>query len=168
MFTIESYRATIQENLEKHTAMFVGELNKIMSYRFDPDVDLLDFTIYTDTRCCEISIMMFSMAEDANEVFSEDRTSSNFAGSIEVLPTVAYHPLPDHQLHDFWAFYEKNEAELVSKEQQIFTDWFIECWDNAGGSAFHMPAYFEFHDEGSSYDLQNNRVIDSEEKWVHL
>ena len=168
MFTIESYLATIQENLEKHTATFVGELNKIMSYQFDPDVDLLDFTTYTDARCCEISIMMFSMAEDANEVFSENRPSSNFAGSIEVLPTVSYHPLPDHQLHDFWEFYEQNDEELVSKEQQLFADWFIACWDRAGGPAFHMPAYFAFHDEGSSYDLQNNRVIDSEEKWVHL
>ena len=168
MFSIDSYIASLQSSLEKHTVTLVEELQKIISYKFDVAVDLLDFSTYTDPTRCEISIMMFSMARDANEVFGENITPNNFAGSVEVLPNVSYHHLQDNQLNDFWDFYEQNDEELVIKEQQIFTDWFIECWDKAGGKAFNLPAYFGFHDETSSYDLQNNRFIDSEEKWVHI
>ena len=165
MFSIESYIASIQTNLEKSTSALVKELQKIVSYKFDDAVDLVDFSAFTDPTRFELSIMMFSMDKNANEVFGEDITEKSFAGSVEVLAVTSYYQLQDNQRDTFWDFYEQNDEELASKEQQLFTDWFIECWDKAGGKEFKLPVYFGSHDETSSYDLQNAKFIDDEEKW---
>lgn len=166
MFSIDNYITSIKSNLEKHTDIAVEELQKIISYKFDAAVDLLDFSTFTDPTRFEMSIMMFSMDKDANEVFGEDITPDSFAGSVELFSNIPYHHLQHNQLNDFFDFYEQNDEELVMKEQQIFTEWFAECWDKAGGKAFNLPAYFGFHDETRSYDLQNSRFVEDEEKWV--
>ena len=106
------------------------------------------------------------MDKDANEVFGEDITPNSFAGSVELISNIPYYHLQDNQLNIFSDFYEQNDEELVIKEQQIFTEWFAGCWDKAGGKAFNLPSYFGFHDETSSYDLQNARFVEDEEKWI--
>lgn len=165
MFSIHNYIASIQTNLEKHTTTLVKELQKILSFKFDAAVDLVDFSAFTDPTRFEISIVMFSMDKDANEVIGEDITPTSFAGSVEVLTSSSYYHLQDSQQDTFWDFYEQNDEELAIKEQQLFTEWFIECWDKAGGKEFKLPVYFGSHDEISSYDLQNAKFIDDEEKW---
>ena len=165
MFSINGYAASIQVNLEKQTGILVQELQKIISYKFDVAVDLLDFSAFTDPTRFELSIMMFSMDRNACEVFGEAVTPTNFAGSVEVLSTVHYHHVEEHHVQDFCDFYEQNDVELEMKEQQIFTDWFITCWEKAGGQAFKLPAYFGFHDVTPSYDLQNARIVEDTEKW---
>lgn len=164
MFSIDSYSTSIKSNLEKHTDIVVEGLQKIISYKFDAAVDLLDFYTFIEPTRFEMSIRMFSMDKDANEVFGEDTTPNNFAGSVEVISVVPYYQLQDNQLNVFFDFYEQNDEELVNKEQQLFTEWFARCWDQAGGKDFKLPSYFVFHDETSSYDLQNARFVDDEEK----
>lgn len=166
MFSIDNYIASIQINLEKNTSTLVKELQKIVSHKFDDAVDLVDFSVFADPTRFELSIMMFSMDKNANEVFGEDITPNNFAGSVEVLASTSYYQLQDTQQDIFWDFYEQNDEELASKEQQIFTEWFVECWDKAGGKEINLPAYFGFHDETSSYDLQNAKLVEDEEKWT--
>lgn len=166
MFSIENYIASIQTNLEKSTSNLIKELQKIVSYKFDDAVDLVDFSAFTDPTRFELSIMMFSMDTDANEVFGEDITPNSFAGSVEVLASTSYYHLLDNQHESFWDFYEQNDEELASKEQQIFTEWFADCWIKARGKQFVLPVYFVFHDEASSYDLQNAKFVEDEEKWV--
>lgn len=166
MFSIDNYITSIQTNLEKSTSVLVKELQKIVSYKFDAAVDLVDFSEFTEPTWFEISIMMFSMDKNANEVFGEDITPNSFAGSVEVLASTSYYHLQDNQQESFWDFYENNDEELAIKEQQIFTEWFVECWDKAGGKEINLPAYFGFHDETSSYDLQNAKFVEDEEKWT--
>ena len=166
MFSIDNYIASIQINLEKSTSTLVEELQKIVSYKIDDAVDLVDFSTFTNPIRFELSIMMFSMDKNANEVFGEDVTPNNFAGSVEVLASTSYYHLLDNQQESFWDFYEQNDEELASKEQQIFTDWFANCWIKAGGKQFVLPVYFGFHGEASSYDLQNAKFVEDEEKWV--
>lgn len=93
MFSIDNYIALIQNNLEKSTSTLIKELQKIVSYKFDTAVELVDFSAFTDPTRFETSIMMFSMDKDANEVFGEDITPNNFAGSVEVLVDISYYHL---------------------------------------------------------------------------
>ena len=165
MFSIDSYIASIKSNLEKHTTTLTEELQKIISYKFNANVDLLDFSAFIEPTRFELSTMMFSMDKNANEVFGENITPNNFAGSVELLPEVSYFLLQDNQRDSFWDFYEQNVEGLVIKEHQVFTEWFVECWNKAGGKVFDLPAYFGFHDETRSYDLNNTRFVEDEEKW---
>lgn len=166
MFTIESYSASIQANLEKNKAALVEQLQKVLSYQFDPAVDLLDYTAFIEPTRFELSIRMFSIDKDANEVFGDNVSLINFAGSAELVSDVSYFHLQEEQSDNFDDFYEQNDEELANKEQQIFTEWFAQCWEKAGGNAFNLPSYFGFHDETNSYDLQNARFVEDEDKWV--
>ncbi|AMO86766.1 hypothetical protein SOLI23_14665 [Solibacillus silvestris] len=58
---------------------------------------------------------------------------------------------------DFYDFYKQNEEEYIIKEQQLITEWFIECWNKAGGKEFNLPVYFGFHDETLHY-LSNAKI----------
>lgn len=165
MFTTADYIASINTNLMKQSDFVVAALKKVLSYSFDSAIDLLDFSTFLDPTRFELSIRLFSMDFDANEVFGDMNNASIFAGSMELLSTSTYHQVENHLLHDFFDFYEQHEEQLVMQEQQAFVDWFSACWRQAGGQAFHLPAYFGFHDETNSYDLQNERFVEDEEKW---
>jgi hypothetical protein len=165
MFTVENYINSIKSNLEKKSDLLVGNLKTIFAYNFSSDIDLLDFTAFIENTRFELSISMFSMDKDANEVFYEGDDTTVFAGSKEVLPEVEYHQLNDSQLDDFFKFYEQNEETVIPQEQTLFTKWFSQCWKEAGGATLKLPSYFIFHDDNKSYDLKNNQWIDDEEKW---
>ena len=166
MFSIDHYLASIQPNLEKHTDQLIEELQNITTYKFDEAVDLIDFSAFLEPTSFELSIMMFSMDKDANEVFGEDVSPTNFAGSLEILPSISYYHLPDEQYEPFWDAYEQRAEELEMKEQQIFTEWFIACWIKANGNEIQLPTYFGFHDQTRSYYLQKSKFVEDEEKWV--
>lgn len=165
MFTVDHYIGSIKDNLGKQSDLLVRNLKNIFGCSFSPDIDLLDFSASIEPARFELSIIMFSMDKEANEVFYEGNDTTVFAGSEEILPEVEYHQLDDSQLDAFSEFYEQNEETLVPLEQKVFADWFSQCWAEAGGASLNLPSYFVFHDEYKSYDLKNNQWIDDEEKW---
>lgn len=81
-----------------------------MTYNFSNDIDLLDFSAFIEPTRFELSIRLFSMDKECNEVFNEGNDKNLFAGSLEILPEVEYHQLDDSQLNNF---YEQNEETLV-------------------------------------------------------
>ncbi|MBT2639797.1 hypothetical protein [Bacillus sp. ISL-39] len=165
MFTVEQYIGSIKANLEKQSGSLVRNLKNITAYNFSSDIDLLDFSASIEPTRFELSIIMFSMDKEGNEVFYEGIDPTVFAGSEEILPEVEYHQINDSQLDGFFEFYEQNEETLVPQEQEVFTDWFRQCWEEAGGTSMNLPSYFVFHDDYKSYDLKNKQWIDDEEKW---
>ncbi|KPB05578.1 hypothetical protein AAV98_06165, partial [Bacillus sp. CHD6a] len=71
MFTIDNYIGSIKTNLEKQSDMLVSNLKNIVAYNFSNDIDLLDFSAFIEPTRFELSITMFSMDKEANEVFNE-------------------------------------------------------------------------------------------------
>ena len=165
MFTFEDYIRSMKANLEEKSDLVVENLKKISTYNFYSKISLLDFTAYIEPTRFEVSITMFSMDNEANEIFFEGTDPSVFAGSTTVITDTAYYQVNDVQLDDFFDFYEQNEETLVPEEQQIFADWFHQCWKKAAGPSVGLPSYFVFHDEYRSYDLKNRQWIDDDEKW---
>jgi len=165
MFSVDTYISSIKANLAKQSDLLVSNLKNIVAYNFSPNIDLLDFSAFIEPTRFEFSIMMFTMDQDANEVFYEGSDKTIFAGSAEVLPEVEYYQLTDSQLEDFFNFYEQNEETIMPEEQKAFTNWFSTCWTKAGGQALQLPSYFVFHDDYKSFDLKGNQWIDDDEKW---
>lgn len=165
MFTVDHYIESIKVNLEKQSDLLVRKLKNIVGYNFSAEIDLLDFTAFIEPTRFELSISMFSMDKEANEVFYEGSDKTVFAGSEEILPEVEYYQLNDIELDDFLEFYDKNEETLVPQEQRVFTEWFSQCWEEAGGASLNLPSYFAFEDDYNSYDLKNKQWIDDEDKW---
>jgi len=165
MFSVDFYIKSLKSTLDKQSDLLVESLKKVTLYNFSTDIDLLEFSTFIEPTRFELAIRLFSMDKKANEVFYNGTDNSVFAGSIDVLPEVAYFHLNPNQLNDFFDFYEQNEEILALKEQKAFTDWFIESWKKAGGDLIDLPSYFVFSDDYKSYDLKNNQWIEDEEKW---
>ncbi|MDV2686159.1 hypothetical protein RYX56_17455 [Alkalihalophilus lindianensis] len=165
MLSVDGYIKSIKSNLDRQSDLLVENLKKIVTYNFSTDIDLLDFSAFIEPTRFELAIRLFSMDKDANEVFYNGTNNTVFAGSIDVLPEVAYYHLNEIQLNDFFDFYEQNEETLALQEQKAFTDWFRGCWKKAGGSSIDIPSYFVFSDDYKSYDLKNNQWVDDEDKW---
>jgi len=165
VFTVENYIDSIEVHLEKQSGLVVDQLKKIFSYPFSKDIEVLDFTAFIEPTRFELSVIMFSMDNEANEVFNEGNDSTVFAGSEDVLQEVEYHQMNDNQLDTFFDFHEQNEEILISKEQNVFAQWFKRCWEKAGGASLDLPSYFTLHDSDDSLDLKNNCWMDAEEKW---
>lgn len=165
MFSVDKYINSIKDNLEKQSALLVRNLRKVISYKFSSDIEILDFIVFIEPIRFELSIRLFSMDKEANEVFYNGDDSSVFAGSEDVIPEIKYFHINNNQLEDFFDFHEQNENILDLQEQKAFTDWFIHCWEKAGGTVLTLPSYFVFNDTDKSYDLRSNKWIEDEEKW---
>lgn len=165
MFSVNDTISSIKANLEEQSDLLIENLKEFFSYNFSSEIDLLEFTAFIEPTRFELSIRVFSMDQDANEVFDEGNDTMVFAGSKEILRDIQYYQLKDNKPADFFDFYEQNEDTLSIQEQQAFSDWFSQCWEKAGGSALHLPSFFIFHDDSQSFDLKNKQWVDDEEKW---
>lgn len=165
MFTAVNYIDSIRTNLEKQSELLVGNLKSVFAYNLSSDIDLLDFSAFIEPTRFELSITMFSMNQEGNEVFDEGNDPAVFAGSEEVLSEVEYYQVNSSRLDAFFDFYEQNEDTLMPQEQKVFIEWFRQCWEKAGGPSIELPSYFVFSDDNKSYDLKNSQWIDDEEKW---
>ncbi|WP_257391379.1 hypothetical protein [Cytobacillus gottheilii] len=164
MFSVDHYLHSIKVNLESQSDVLAGSLKKILARPFSTEVDLVDFSAFIEPTRFELSITLFSMDNDANEVFNDGNDTSTFAGSEEILSDIQYYQIADKQLDEFFQFYEHNEDVLVPGEQRIIAEWFSDNWKKANGDLFNLPAYFTFHDD-RSFDLRNNQWTNDEEKW---
>ncbi|MFE4893789.1 hypothetical protein [Peribacillus butanolivorans] len=168
LYTVDSYMKSVEENLEAKSETLISNMQELHKYTIYSKVELLDFVAFIDDPSeFDLSITMFSMDRQANEVFKEGKDSTIFAGSLGMIENVRYIHLLGNQTDDFWDFYEKNEEELNLAEKQAFATWVADCWKKADGQAITLPAYFSLHDDYESFDLKKNQWVTDDEKWSY-
>ncbi|MED3790811.1 hypothetical protein P4576_27015 [Peribacillus frigoritolerans] len=168
IYTVDSYMKSVEENLDAKSETLISNIKELHKYNIYSKVELLDFVAFVeDPSEFNLSITMFSMDRQANEVFNENKDSSIFAGSLGMIENVRYTHLLGNQTDDFWDFYEKNEEELNLAEKQAFATWVADCWKKADGQAITLPAYFSLHDDYESFDLRKNQWVTDDEKWSY-
>ncbi|KGA96394.1 hypothetical protein AJ85_13980 [Alkalihalobacillus alcalophilus ATCC 27647 = CGMCC 1.3604] len=165
MFTVDQYIEKVRTHLQEHTELLTRQLKRVNGYLFSADVDLIEFVPSIEPTRYEISIMMFSMNNENNEVFEEDVADEGFAGSEELLSEVHYFQLKDSDRETFEQFYEKHGEEIEEKEYRVFAEWFLACFEQAGSCQVNKRAYFTGHDASSSFDLKKKKWIDEQGRW---
>ncbi|HDR7516295.1 hypothetical protein AB1I92_10765 [Bacillus mobilis] len=163
MFTIENYKNSLIKELEAKSSDLIGKLKATTQFNYYNEIDLLDFTAFVQSF--ELSIVMFSMDGDANEVFYEGTEEGIFSGSYNVMDDVTYYTFSDEESDEFWDFYEKNDEKLSEIEMKVIVEWFATCWNKAGGMYAELPSYFSFHDYDECYDLHNGKWISDSDRW---
>lgn len=167
MLTIDNYTNTVKNNLELNSDKLIEKLTEIHSLNFYSEVELLDFSTSMEPTRYELSIVMYSMDKEANEVFYEGDDSKVFADSMNVLEDIVYYQESADQSDEFLAFYEQNEEEIVIAEQEVIKNWFVDCWKKVNGTEIKLLSYLSFHDEYKSYDLKKNKWISEDEMWSY-
>ncbi|PDZ02200.1 hypothetical protein COE20_12375 [Bacillus cereus] len=163
MFTIENYKNSLIKGLETKSSDLIARLKATTQFTYYKEIDLLDFTAFVQSF--ELSIVMFSMDGDANEVFYEGTDEGIFSGSYNVMDDVTYYTFSDEESDEFWDFYEKNDEKLSEIEMKVIVEWFATCWNKAGGKNVTLLSYFSFHDYDECYDLHNGKWISDGDKW---
>lgn len=163
MFTVEKYIESLKENLHENSDILVQNIREILSFQYYKEIELLDFEVFIQPFV--LSIRMFSMDKEANEVFYEGTDENIFSGSHQLINDIEYYNLPENKSDDFWEFYEQNDETISRAEKQTIIEWFINCWNKANGKSVKLPAYLVFHDDIESYDLIANKWVPDEEKW---
>lgn len=163
LFTKDKYISSVKENLEKNTERLIQNIREILGFNYYNEIELLDFTFCIQSF--NLSIMMFSMDREANEVFYGGNDGSVFAGSHELLEDIQYYNLSYDKSDEFWEFYEQNDEIIFRDEEKIIVEWFVDCWSKAKGESIKLPAYCGFHDANKSFDLHKNKWTSDEEKW---
>ncbi|PFS59346.1 hypothetical protein COK41_20215 [Bacillus cereus] len=163
MFTIENYKNSLIKGLETKSSDLIARLKTTTQFTYYKEIDLLDFTAFVQSF--ELSIVMFSMDGDANEVFYEGTDEGIFSGSYNVMDDVTYYTFSDEESDEFWDFYEKNDEKLSEIEMKVIVEWFATCWNKAGGKNVTLLSYFSFHDYDECYDLHNGKWISDGDKW---
>lgn len=163
LFTVESYISSLKERLYKNEDKLIDNIKEVHTFHYYEGIDLLEIEAFIQPF--DLSIRMFSMDDEANEVFYEGNDHTVFSGSHELLEEMEYYNLADERSDEFWEFYEANEEEISAAERELITDWFISCWNKASDNDINLPVYLNFHDDIESFDLNEDKWIDSEEKW---
>lgn len=163
LFTVDSYIGSLKKTLEQNEDKLINNIEKVHTFHYYKGIDLLDFEIFIQPF--DLSIMMFSMDNEANEVFYEGNDRAIFSGSYELLEGFEYYELADEHSDEFWDFYEQNEEEISAAEKELISNWFMSCWNKAGDNGIKLPVYLDFHDDIESFDLKKKKWIDSEDKW---
>lgn len=163
MFTIENYKISLIKGFEAKSSDLIARLKATIELNYYKEIDLLDFTAFVQSF--ELSIVMFSMDGDANEVFYEGTDEGVFSGSYNVMDDVTYYMISDEESDEFWDFYEKNDEKLSEIETKVIVEWFATCWNKAGGKNVTLPSYFSFHDYDECYDLHNGKWISDSDRW---
>jgi hypothetical protein len=163
LFAIENHINSLKEGLQQHSDALIERIKETCKFNYYKETDLLDYTAFVQSS--EITLRMFSMDKDANEVFYEGNDSSIFSGSCDLLDEIETYSIPDDKEDEFWEFYEKSDQEISEAETKAIVEWFVECWNKADGKSITLPAYFSFHDYDTCYDLQNDKWITDGDKW---
>jgi hypothetical protein len=164
VFIKENYINSLKENLQKNSQKLVENIKEALNFNYYNEVDLVDFSFFTYPFV--LSVTMFSMDRESNEVFYEGKDNSIFAGSYELIGDIEYYNLLDKDSNKFWEFYEQIADEISKAETQAFMEWFVACWNKANAQTLKLPAYVRFDDDDKSFDLHNNKWISDEEKWL--
>jgi hypothetical protein len=68
----------------------------------------------------------------------------------EVLPALTQ-TIPESVIYD--PKYEIMGLDTWAITSELFRDWFADCWKQAGGTAFPIPALLAHHDSSYAFDL---------------
>jgi hypothetical protein len=63
------------------------------------------------------------------------------------------------------ALQRKFEREFRSTGARVLAEWFGECWHEAGGRSFPIPAYIHHHDRSQYFRLGTKRWVKESDVW---
>ena len=81
-----------------------------------------------------------------------------------VLPQYKYEP--DDSEYDFKKPVDKKEfSDFFMKQEELFFNWFLKCWDQVDGKKINKPVFLMTDDNEQAYDLNKKKWVDDIEKW---
>ncbi len=153
----EEYQGLLSARLAHLKQRAIEELRSILLKPL-PEADaILDVEIFPDSLFDGLPIRLFFMAP---------------SGGTELAPS---HELLAGQADAAWSTAERDAIIQAGEEDDAFDHlsidgpailaWFVDCWEEAGGSNYPLDAFVGEHDSDKSLRLRTKEWTRSEGKW---
>ncbi len=151
----EAFEREFRGLIERFRPALVQELLTIVTTTPPAEVKVLSFVIFSYWD--EFPVRVFAM-DDASpdEVYYEPPFSADILEDAGDL-------IPDGALDQ--DAYEDDGVATFETVRRVLAEWFGECWHEAGGDDFPLPAYIGHHDRPAHYDLKAKRWVDECDIW---
>jgi hypothetical protein len=151
----QAFDREFRSHLEPFTAALVSELRGITTATPPAEVKILSFEVQADWR--RFPVHAFAMDDESpDEVYHEPP----FYGPL----LMGSGPLvPDGAIDQ--DAYEDAGIATFERGARVLAEWFGECWHEAGGATFPIPAYINLHDSDAYYDLRARRWVSESDIW---
>lgn len=163
MFVVDDYIALVSSNLAEKEDLLLAYLRKVSELKISPDVKNLLFTLYIEPSRFELTFVLFTYDNHANEIMGLEE-GGNFVSSVSS-HEIPYLSLSNSEFKEYEEFYEEHEWEIDTKQQEVFFNWFLAKWKLGGQAQHPMPMYLQIHDEERTLDLKQEKWISSEKIW---
>ncbi|MGZ3715831.1 MAG: hypothetical protein ACXVA4_10455 [Ktedonobacterales bacterium] len=166
VYDADGYKQWIRRYLDRLSPALENQLQTILSYRFHPQVVLLDTEIFPDGLREGIPIRMFLIDKHNSEVFHSN-PAYFLPSSISLLEDIK-EVIPQSQV-DRQQLYQDAGIDTLDIEMGTLVEWFTECWIRADGRQCKLPAYICYHDDNKAFDLRQMKwVANVHGKWAHF
>lgn len=143
------------KQIERFHKPVTSALRKITGATLPPVIKILSFEMQSDWRT--FPVYLFSMDDEGpNEVYFDPPFNGRVLPKSEAL-------VPKGVI-DQEAF-EADGIDTFVSGARILAEWFGECWHEAGGAKFPIPAYINLHDGSRYYDLRKLRWVRDSDTW---
>jgi hypothetical protein len=144
-----------RRHIERLTPALVSALRRITATTPPAEVKVLAFEIEPDWR--EFPVYLHAMDDVfPNEVYFRPPFHGGLLRDAgELIPEGAI----DQEA------YEEAGVGTFESGARVLAVWFGECWHEAGGSTFPLPAYISLHDSTRYYDLRAHRWVRESNIW---
>jgi hypothetical protein len=148
----DEFEALFRSLIERHTPALTAHLRELLRTPPPPEMEVLLFVIFSEWRDFPIEAGVYNREE--TEVYFK----APFYGRIlkrKFIPSGAI---------DQAAFEDAGVATFETGAV-IIAEWFGDCWHEAGGERFPVPAFIEHHDRFEAYDLRRRCWVEDEDMW---
>ncbi len=144
------------KHISRLTPALVSDLRTIVTSTPPSIVKILVFEMESDWR--GFPVHLFAMDDEfPSEVYFEPP----FSGPI--LPNSG-RLIPDGAIDQ--DSYERDGVDTFESGARVMAEWFGECWHEAGGASFPIPASINHHDSSRYFDLRQRRWVRESDIWL--
>lgn len=151
----EAFEREFRGLIERHRHALVQELRTLVTTPPPPEVKVLSFEIFSYWDVFPVQVFAMDDASP-DEVYYEPPFS---AGILEDAGEL----IPDGAIDQ--DAYEDDGVPTFETGARALAEWFGECWHEAGGGGFPLPAYIGHHDRSAQYDLKGRKWVDQSDIW---
>ncbi|AGA31569.1 hypothetical protein [Singulisphaera acidiphila] len=151
----EEFERKFRGLIERFRPALVQELRTLVATQPPPEVKILSFVIFSYWD--QFPVRVFAMDDQSpDEVYFEPPFSAGvLEGAGELIPRGA---IDQNAYEDAGVFTLETGARVLA-------EWVGECWHEAGGDEFALPAYIGHHDRSAQYDLRLKAWVDESDIW---
>lgn len=151
----KQFQEDVRKYLDRLTDQLIPVLKQLVEYSYVPEVKSLDFEVFCDGFTYGFPVRAYFMDEDNCEHFIYINGQAQYPCPInpDLLEIERVYPAELEEMY----FQQDEDLDIFTVAGETLINWFVECWEKAGGLSFPLQAHIALHDDIRTFDLVHQR-----------